>query len=391
MIVQVNYHPEELDLPSRQAGNKEELVKSSVVNLTLSGLEQDQLNILSNICSHHKIKFDLSLADNKTFPVRNYFSASLNDLSILLTEFSEAGLKNLSDEIKKSTKNYESYNKLPVRIGGFEFHQTLIMGILNVTPDSFSDGGKYFDLSADKAGKKSAVDYAIEMFENGADIVDVGGESTRPGSESVTEEEELKRVIPVIEEILMKKPEALLSIDTTKSRVAREACKAGVKIINDISGLTFDQEIVDIASEFSASLIVMHIKGIPKTMQVKPIYDDLIFEIYEFLYKQTEIAKKKGVKNIIIDPGIGFGKRIEDNFEILRRLSDFKSLGYPILIGLSRKLFLGKTLDLDVKDRDTATVVAETIAIRNGAKIIRTHNVPNAARTKKLLNFIFSN
>ncbi|MDO8549832.1 MAG: dihydropteroate synthase [Ignavibacteria bacterium] len=256
------------------------------------------------------------------------------------------------------------------------------MGILNVTPDSFSDAGKYFD-------KKAAVEYAIEMFDNGADIVDVGGESTRPGSEPISEEEELKRVIPVIEEILKRKPEALISVDTTKSKVAREACKAGVKIINDISGLTFDQEIADVVNEYSASLIVMHIKGIPKTMQVSPLYDDLIYEIYEFLYKQTETAKSKGVKNIIVDPGIGFGKKIEDNFEILRRLSDFKSLGYPILIGLSRKSFLGKTLDLDVEERDTATVVAETIAIRNGAKIIRTHNILNALRTKKLLNYIF--
>jgi dihydropteroate synthase len=258
------------------------------------------------------------------------------------------------------------------------------MGILNVTPDSFSDAGKYFN-------KNAAIEYAIEMFDNGADIVDVGGESTRPGSNPVSEEEELKRVIPVIKGILKKSPEALLSVDTTKSNVAREACKTGVKIINDISGLTFDPEIAEVANEFSASLVVMHIKGIPKTMQVKPIYDDLVFEIYEFLYKQTESAKSKGVKNIIIDPGIGFGKRIEDNFEILRRLSDFKSLGYPILIGLSRKSFLGKTLDLDVDDRDTATVVAETIAIRNGAKIIRTHNVSNAVRTKKLLNNIFPN
>jgi len=381
LIVQVNYHPEESDLPCRQAGKKEDFAKSSLVNFTLTGLEQDQLGTLSDICSNHKIKLETF---EKIFPAKNYFSLSLNDLSNLLSDFDVTGLKNLSDEIKKAVKNYEIYNKLPVRIGKTEFKHTVIMGILNVTPDSFSDAGKYFN-------KEVAVKYALEMFDNGADIIDVGGESTRPGSDPVSEGEELKRVIPVIEEILKRKPEALISVDTMKSKVAREACKAGVKIINDISGLTFDPEITDVASEFSALLVVMHIKGIPKTMQVKPTYDDLIFEIYEFLYRQTETAKSKEVKNIIIDPGIGFGKRIEDNFEILRRLSDFKSLGFPILIGLSRKSFLGKTLDLDVNERDAATVVAETIAIRNGAKIIRTHNVLNAVRTKKLLNFIFPN
>lgn len=374
MIVQLNYHPEESD-------KKEDFTKSSMVNFTISDIQQDKLEALSNICSHHKIKFETF---DKTFPARNYFSLPLNDLTNLLNEFNLTGLKNLSDEIKKAVKQYKNYDKLPVQIGNIEFNHTVIMGILNVTPDSFSDAGKYFD-------KKAAAEYAIEMFDNGADIVDVGGESTRPGSEPIPEEEELKRVIPVIEEILKKKPEALISVDTSKSNVARKACKAGVKIINDISGLIFDQEIAFVANEYSASLIVMHIKGIPKTMQVSPLYDDLIYEIYEFLYKQTETAKSKGVKNIIVDPGIGFGKRIEDNFEILRRLSDFKSLGYPILIGLSRKSFLGKILDLDVAERDTATVVAETIAIRNGAKIIRTHNVVNALRTKKLLNYIFPN
>ncbi|HSP89062.1 MAG TPA: dihydropteroate synthase [Ignavibacteriaceae bacterium] len=374
MIVQVNYRPEEFFTSI-------DLKKSSQLNFTFSGMEKDQLEILSNICNQLIINLEIH---NSTFPVRNNLSLPINDLNKYLSEFDSAGLNDLSNEIKKSISSFEKYKQQPVLIGNREFHQTVIMGILNVTPDSFSDAGKYYD-------KNSAVDYAIKMFDFGADIIDVGGESTRPGSEPVSEEEELRRVIPVIDEILKKNPEALVSIDTTKSKVALKACDSGAKIINDISGLTFNQELADIAKEFSAALVVMHIKGIPKNMQLKPVYDDLIFEIYEYLYHQTEIAKSKGVKNIFVDPGIGFGKRIEDNFEIIRRVSDFKSLGYPILIGLSRKSFLGKTLDLDINDRDNATMVSEAIAIRNGAKIIRTHNVENAVRTKKLLNYIFPN
>jgi dihydropteroate synthase len=198
----------------------------------------------------------------------------------------------------------------------------------------------------------------------------------------------MNRVIPVIEEILIKNPDAVISIDTTKPRVAEEACKRGVKIINDISGLTFNPEIAEIAKEYSAALVIMHIKGTPKTMQLNPEYHNLIFELYEFLYIQSEFAMQKGIKEIFIDPGIGFGKTAEHNFEILRRLPDFKSLGLPVLIGLSRKSFLGKTLNLDVSERDTVTAVAESLAIRNGAKIIRTHNVPYAVNTAKLISLI---
>jgi dihydropteroate synthase len=264
---------------------------------------------------------------------------------------------------------------------GFKF--PLIMGILNVTPDSFSDGGNYFS-------KEKALEHALEMFEQGADIVDVGGESTRPGSESVSLEEEVRRVIPVIQDIILQRPGSILSIDTTKDTVALEACRAGVKIINDISGLTFDPEIMNVAKEFSASLIIMHIKGTPRNMQVNPFYENVISEIYEFLEKQIQKAKGAGVEDIIVDPGIGFGKRVEDNFEILKNLSEFKKLGYPVLVGLSRKSFLGKVLNLDVTERDTATSVIETIAIIKGASIIRTHNIANAVNARKLLNYSYS-
>lgn len=259
----------------------------------------------------------------------------------------------------------------------------IIMGILNITLDSFSDGGMYFL-------KEAAVEHALRMFKDGADVVDIGGESTRPGSEPITMEDEKRRVIPVIQEILKRKPDALLSIDTTKSDVAREACELGVKIINDISGLTFDPDIAEVARKYSAPLVIMHIKGTPKNMQDNPFYKDVISEINEFLQTQIEKAKGAGVEKIIIDPGIGFSKRVQDNLEILRRLNEFKKLGYPVLIGLSRKSFLGKILGLDVNERDTITSVAETIAIMNGAQIIRTHNVSNAINARMLLNQIYS-
>jgi len=253
------------------------------------------------------------------------------------------------------------------------------MRILNVTPDSFSDGGLYENTN-------DTVEHGLQMIELGADIIDVGGESTRPGAEPVPVEVELKRVIPVIKKILSKQPDSIISVDTTKSKVAREALLIGAKIINDISGLTFDPLIKKFVVEFNAAVILMHIKGIPKTMQKKPFYEDVIQEIHDFLYKRIEEAINAGIKEIFIDPGIGFGKRLQDNFDILKRLGDFKSLGFPILVGVSRKSFLGKTLDLDVEKRDAASVVVESLAIKNGARIIRTHNVEYGVQVCKLLN-----
>ena len=253
------------------------------------------------------------------------------------------------------------------------------MGILNVTPDSFSDGGLYIN-------SDDAAEHALEMINDGADFIDVGGESTRPGSDIVTEDEELKRVIPVIKKILSAAPETIISIDTTKSKVAEEAIKNGAKIVNDISGATFDEEMLTIVKKFDASVILMHINGTPKNMQQNPYYENVVEEIYDFLFERIKAAEGLEIKNIFVDPGIGFGKRIEDNFEILRRLEDFKSLGFPIVIGTSRKSFLGKTLNLDITERDTATAITESIAVKNGARIIRTHNVIYGKQVCELLN-----
>lgn len=265
----------------------------------------------------------------------------------------------------------------------FDFKFAYVMGILNVTSDSFSDGGLFID-------KEIAVKYALEMIESGADIIDIGGESTRPGSEPVSEFEELKRVIPIIEEILKLKPDAILSIDTTKAKVVKEALGIGVLIVNDISGGTFEPNIFEVASGFKAAMVLMHIKGKPKTMQVSPEYSDVVIEVYDYLANQSAIASKHGIEKIIVDPGIGFGKKLEHNLTIINRLEDFKTLGFPILIGLSRKSFIGNILNLAVEERDDATNSMNMLALCKGVRIIRTHNVKQAVQTCKLFNKIIT-
>ena len=262
-----------------------------------------------------------------------------------------------------------------------KFDKPRIMGILNATPDSFSDGGKYLSLD-------SAVDHALEMINDGADIIDVGGESTRPGSDQVTLEEELNRTIPLIKKIKSLRKDIFVSIDTTKSEVAKQALDNGATIINDISGLTFDERMIDVAKRYNSAVVIMHIKGNPKTMQQNPFYDDVVKEVYDYLEFQCNKAINNGVNKIIIDPGIGFGKRIDDNFKLISELDKFRSIGYPIMMGLSRKSFIGKTLNLDTDERDVATVILEAISVLKSAKIIRTHNVKYCSQMVKLVNKI---
>jgi len=255
------------------------------------------------------------------------------------------------------------------------------MGIVNVTPDSFSDGGKYFSID-------EAVNHALKLIDNGADIIDIGGESTRPDSDPVSLDEELNRTIPVINNILQYRNDAIISIDTTKSEVAKQALDSGAQIINDISGLTFDKKMIEIAKEYDAGVVIMHIKGNPKTMQNNPVYDDVIKEVYDFLLAQSIISKQNNVDKIIIDPGIGFGKSIEDNFTLVKNLDYFQSLGYPVMIGLSKKSFIGKTLNLDTDQREIGTVILETISVLKSARIIRTHNVNYCNQIVKLVEHI---
>jgi dihydropteroate synthase len=287
----------------------------------------------------------------------------------------------LKAKIIRAIQNFEKCEIVKYEIGNrkFDFKLAYVMGIVNVTPDSFSDGGQYFE-------KDIAVTHALEMIEQGVDIVDIGGESTRPGSEPVSESEEIERVIPVISEILKRSPETVISIDTTKASVAQEALRSGALIVNDISGGTFEPDIFQVVSDYDAAIILMHIKGKPKTMQSSPDYTDVVSEVYDHLANQCEIASKYGIEKIFIDPGIGFGKRTEDNLTLIERLEDFKSLGYPILIGLSRKSFIENILNLRVEDRDDATNAMNSFAISKGARIIRTHNVKQAVQCCKLFN-----
>ncbi len=254
------------------------------------------------------------------------------------------------------------------------------MGILNVTPDSFSDGGKYTSIN-------SATEHALEMLEDGADIIDVGGESSRPGAMEVSIDEEIKRTIPTIEKIIKEKPDSVISIDTTKLEVAKAALQSGARIINDISGLS-NSKTLEIINEYNASVIVMHMQGKPRTMQDNPTYKNVVKEVLKYLETKINYAKKHGVTSIIIDPGIGFGKTLKHNYELLRNLTNFQNLETPLLIGVSRKSLIGKLLKLEIDERDIATIILETDAVIKGARIIRTHNVKNGVQLKKLKQLI---
>lgn len=261
--------------------------------------------------------------------------------------------------------------------------KTYIMGILNVTPDSFADGGLYFDKSA-------AIERAYQIVEEGADIIDIGGESTRPGSEPISIKEELKRTIPVIEAI-SKKIKVPISIDTYKSEVAKAALDAGASMVNDISGLRFDPRMPDVVSEYKVPVVIMHIKGKPQDMQQNPVYDALIPEIIDYFRVGMKTAISAGVSEdkIIIDPGMGFGKTFDHNLEIINNLREFTFLEKPILIGPSRKAFIGKILgDVPATERLEGTAAAVSISIINGANVVRVHDVKETVKVAKVADAV---
>ena len=259
---------------------------------------------------------------------------------------------------------------------------TLIQGILNITPDSFSDGGKF--LEPEKAFLR-----AIKMIEEGADIIDVGGESTRPGSNSISSDEELNRIIPIIERI-KKESDCLISVDTYKSSVATEAINSGASIVNDISGLTYDKKMASLIIEKNIPLILMHMKGKPKNMQHEPFYKDVISEICNFFKVQINQLRKLNFSfdKIILDPGIGFGKTLEHNLLILKNLNIIRKLGHPVAIGTSRKSFIGEILDLPIEDRIEGSISSNIVAIINGANIIRVHDIAEMKKAVFVLDRI---
>lgn len=261
--------------------------------------------------------------------------------------------------------------------------RTLVMGVLNVTPDSFYDGGRYTRVEA-------AVAHALQMAEEGADILDIGGESTRPGSQPVSEEEELRRVMPVIEAI-RQRVDIPLSIDTTKSRVAQMALQAGVCLVNDISGLGFDPRMAEVVAQHGALCCIMHIQGTPQTMQINPHYDDVIREICDYFEERIALAQQAGIprERIWIDPGIGFGKTLTHNLQILRQLREFTRFGLPVLVGTSRKSFIGKILgDLPPEERLEGTAATVAIAILHGASVVRVHDVKPMVRVARVADAV---
>lgn len=264
-----------------------------------------------------------------------------------------------------------------VRTGAIPLDRPLLMGVVNTTPDSFSDGGEFADVDA-------AVAHGIALAAAGADIIDVGGESVRPGADPVGVAEELRRTIPVVERLAGNGH--IVSIDTMKPEVAKEALEAGAAIVNDVGGLS-DPRMREVAAATSAGVVVMHMQGTPRTMQDNPTYDDVVADIRSFLEARTREVTESGVapSAIAIDPGIGFGKTIDHNLTLLNRLGEFDSLGFPIVVGASRKRFLGTLTDRpEPSDRDLASAVASAIAVLNGARIVRVHNAAASLEAVKV-------
>lgn len=254
----------------------------------------------------------------------------------------------------------------------------LVMGILNVTPDSFYDKGKSYALA-------DAIRQTERMLEEGADIIDIGAISTRPGAPDVNADEESKRLEPVLKAVTGRFPEAVLSIDTYRSEIARRAIEAGCDIINDISGGRFDPAIFDVARSLDVPYILMHMQGTPQDMQSNPQYDDVIEEIRTFFEAQIAGLKNESYNKIVLDPGFGFGKNVDHNFIILKHLHEFKKLGYPVLAGISRKSMINKLLGTNPQSALNGTTVANTLALLNGADILRVHDVKEAVQAVKMV------
>ena len=294
------------------------------------------------------------------------------------------GLSAIADELKSCLKNlFEQHHAFKYKDSTIDFFNgPKLMGILNVTPDSFYDGGKF-------VSTKAAVEHGIALYEAGADIIDVGGESTRPGSEAVSPEEEKKRVIPVIKQ-LKDKIKVPISIDTMKAEVALEALENGADIVNDVSAMSFDQKMPEIIRQHRAGVILMHMKGTPKSMQVNPEYDDVIAEILSYLEQRVGYAVQMGIDRecIAIDPGIGFGKTVQHNLLILKHIKAFKTLGYPVVLGASRKSFIGKLTNTDVTERLWGSLASAVWATSQGVDIIRVHDIKETKYALSILKHI---
>lgn len=344
-------------------------------------LKQEMLS-LGGDCANHRM-----VIKNEIEPADAIVLGNLKMFQRLIPKLKKQpfGLSKLADELQELIiqKQNPSHFQIEFKNKSIKLSErTHIMGILNVTPDSFSDGGEF--LNSDQA-----VARGIQMAEQGADIIDIGAESTRPGAEPISLDEELNRIMPVLEG-LKSKVEIPISVDTYKSSVAEETLHNGADMINDISGLRFDPNMKDVIAKYDVPVVIMHIKGEPRNMQNNPQYDDLMSEIYGFLAESITLAKQAGIgeSNILIDPGIGFGKKLGDNYEILRRLAEFQNLGCPILIGPSRKSFIGNVLDLPPDQRLEGTATAVAVGIQNGADMVRVHDVREMKRVCRIADLL---
>ncbi len=357
-------------------------------NLMIKGIDcrlgnflKQEMVLLGGDVAMDRRMIDCSVAASDTI-----LMGTKNQINTIIDRLADRfnGLQGVAGRIRECLKNLESpphtvrCKKTVLQLN----ERTHLMGILNVTPDSFSDGGMFLD-------PDNAISHGIELASQGADIIDIGGESTRPGAKPLPPDEELRRVIPVIEG-LSAEVAVPISIDTYKSLIAEKAIEAGAEMINDISGLHFDPKMADLATKYDVPVVLMHIKGTPEVMQLDPHYDCLLTEIMEYLEESIDIAERAGVDagQIIIDPGIGFGKSVEDNLRIIRHLGEFKSLGKPIMLGTSRKSFIGKILNAEVDQRDEGTLASISATIMNGANILRVHDVGPARKAAQIVDAI---
>jgi dihydropteroate synthase len=341
-------------------------------------LKQNMLSIGGDVAVHrHAVSGKVEMSDCLIMGDIRHYRHLIDKLQL------QPGLEPLAESIRGQIFPHEGSLELKTGSKTCQWQKVpVIMGILNATPDSFSDGGMWLDRDA-------AVGHGLEMAEQGADIIDVGGESSRPGAGSVDENEEKSRVIPIIKE-LSSFLEIPISIDTTKSEVARAAIEAGATIINDITALTGDSKMMNLAKETEAAVVLMHMRGSASTMQLDTGYEDIIREIHRFLDERIEACLEAGISpsSIIVDPGIGFGKDMTGNLTILRRISEFKSLGMPLLLGHSRKSFIGKILDSDPHEREEGNDAVTAWATIKGVDMIRVHDVSHASKVRALIRAV---
>ena len=359
------------------------------LTITVSGLASGQAAAIreSLLASNNRAGLGPALTFSSPSQSELVLCGPPGRLKQIAADISSAGgiLTDLSKKIDSLLDNYtRSDYKIECRGKVLDLgNHTHIMGVLNVTPDSFSDGGRFAD-------EHKALSHAREMAAAGADIIDIGGESTRPGAEPLAEEEELRRIIPLIER-LSKELAVPLSVDTYKASVAKKALEAGASIVNDISGLRFSPDMAKIVADYGAAVIIMHIKGTPRSMQQAPRYVDVVREVMGYLDEGVEIAAAAGVdrEKTLIDPGIGFGKTLEHNLTILNRLEEFRALGRPIVLGTSRKKFIGTILNIPVpEERVDGTGATVALGIERGARIVRVHDVARMAQVARMTDAI---